>query len=115
VLERRTGTTIAIAPLAPEGVLSEIADRLSGAVRHALRRDRRVAVVVPLRGDAYAAARGLLADGPPFDPESLGLERHQVFLTQQEAVFVFECERGREGLRSRIRMSSPVALSSPVA
>jgi hypothetical protein len=28
--------------------------------------------------------------GPPFDPDAAGLERHQVFLTDQEAVFVFE-------------------------
>jgi hypothetical protein len=59
-----------------------------------------VAVVVPLREGAYAAARGLLADGPPFDPEGLGLERHHVI---PEAVFVFECQRGREGFKALIR------------
>jgi hypothetical protein len=34
--------------------------------------------------------RDLLADGPPFDPAAVGLERHHVFLTDQEVVFLFE-------------------------
>jgi hypothetical protein len=32
----------------------------------------------------------LLEEGPPFDPENVGLERHEVFLTDHEAVFIFE-------------------------
>lgn len=50
----------------------------------------RVLVVVPLKPGVRDRVRELLATGPPFDPEAAGLERHQVFLTDQEAVFLFE-------------------------
>ena len=39
-------------------------------------------------GDAQRLFRG----GPPFDPDEVGLGRHQVFLTENEAVFLFESE-----------------------
>ena len=52
----------------------------------------RAVVVVPLREGANERAAKLLQGGPPFDPEEIGLERHQVFLSEREAVFVFEAE-----------------------
>jgi hypothetical protein len=54
------------------------------------REPSRVVVVVPLQPGARERVRELLERGPPFDPEAAGLERHQVFLTDQEAVFLFE-------------------------
>ena len=56
---------------------------------HAVSVDR-VAVVVPLREEKHREAELLLVEGPPFDPERAGLERHEVFLSDQEAIFVFE-------------------------
>ena len=50
----------------------------------------RLVVVVPLKEGAGARARELLDEGPPFDLEGTGLDRHDVFLTEGEAVFVFE-------------------------
>ena len=47
-------------------------------------------VVLPLKERARDRVRELLAAGPPFDPAAVGLSRHQVFLTDREAVFVFE-------------------------
>src|SRR5687767_9212972 len=47
-------------------------------------------VIVPLKAGVRDRVRELLELGPPFDPEAAGLERHQVFLTDQEAVFLFE-------------------------
>jgi hypothetical protein len=47
-------------------------------------------VVLPLEEGAQERARALLADGPPFDLERTGFERHEVFLTDREFVFVFE-------------------------
>jgi len=47
-------------------------------------------VVVPLKAGVRDRVRELLETGPPFDPEAAGLDRHQVFLTDQEAVFLFE-------------------------
>ena len=52
----------------------------------------RAVVVLPLREGASEQAAELLCAGPPFDPEEVGLERHHVFLTEREAVFVFEAD-----------------------
>ncbi|MET1009681.1 MAG: hypothetical protein ABWY96_06510 [Gaiellaceae bacterium] len=50
----------------------------------------RLVLVVPLEEGAAVRARELLRDGPPFELETTHLERHEVFLTDREAVFVFE-------------------------
>ena len=50
----------------------------------------KLVVVAPLRDGARESARLLIADGPPFDPAASALERHEVYLTEREAVFVFE-------------------------
>ncbi|HEX6762127.1 MAG TPA: hypothetical protein VF094_04940 [Gaiellaceae bacterium] len=59
----------------------------------------RLTVVVPLRPGAETAARALAAEGPPFDPGELPLERHELLLSPGEAIFVFEA-RTREALES---------------
>ena len=53
-----------------------------------------LAVVLPLVEGKRESVRALLAQGPPFDPEAVGLARHQVFLGDEEAVFVFEAPTG---------------------
>jgi hypothetical protein len=50
----------------------------------------RVAVVVPLREGTRPLVELLIEQGPPFDLAETGLERHEVFLTDREVVFVFE-------------------------
>jgi hypothetical protein len=52
----------------------------------------RILVVIPLKPGTHGQVRGLVRNGPPFDPEAVGLERHHVFLTEHEVVFVFEGE-----------------------
>ena len=51
---------------------------------------RRAAFVVRLRKGSRARAAELVAQGPPFDLGDTGFERHAVFLSEEEAVFVFE-------------------------
>jgi hypothetical protein len=51
---------------------------------------KRLVIVARLRGDAHDEAEVLLKEGPPFDPEARGLERHAAYLTAGEVVFVFE-------------------------
>jgi len=77
----------------------------------------RVAVVVPLREGKREKAERLLADGPPFDPERVGLERHEVFLTDQEAIFVFTGAAGfsLERLLSDMKVWSSAAAWHDVA
>jgi hypothetical protein len=48
--------------------------------------------VLPLQEGASKRAAQLLRKGPPFDLNEVGLERHHVFLTDEEAVFVFEAD-----------------------
>ena len=52
----------------------------------------RAVLVVPLVEGAQERATELLRHGPPFDPDEIGLGRHQVFVTESEAVFLFEAE-----------------------
>ncbi len=50
----------------------------------------RLVLVVPLTEGTAERARELLQEGPPFELGSTHMERHDVFLTEREAVFVFE-------------------------
>jgi hypothetical protein len=83
------GRTLRIAGVAQPGIVSELASRLS-VLRRDQRLSERLALVVPLKPGAKSKAAALLAKGPPFDPAHLGLENHEVFLTDREAVFIFE-------------------------
>lgn len=47
-------------------------------------------VIVPLKPGAQDRVRQLIAQAPPFDSEAAGLERHDVFLTECEAIFLFK-------------------------
>jgi hypothetical protein len=50
----------------------------------------RLMIVARLREGAHDEAEALIAAGPPFDPEELGLHRHGAYLTAGEVVFFFE-------------------------
>lgn len=69
------------------GIVQEVVERIAE-----LRRDgrTRASVVIPLREGALEAVRALVAEGPPFDPRVAGLTRHEVLLTECEAIFAFE-------------------------
>jgi hypothetical protein len=54
------------------------------------RKTSRMVVVVPVKESAREHVRALVAKGPPFDLPSSGLDAHHVFLTEGEAIFVFE-------------------------
>jgi hypothetical protein len=71
------------------GVLQELVHRLSEL---RLTAPRRATVVVPLKEGMYESALALAGKGPPFDPANTLLVRHQLLLSQAEAIFVFEAE-----------------------
>jgi hypothetical protein len=50
----------------------------------------RVAVVLPLKRGARPRAEELVKEGAPFDPEAAGLDSHEVLVTDDEVVFLFE-------------------------
>jgi hypothetical protein len=51
---------------------------------------RQVAIIVRLKDGAETRAAELLQTGPPFDPGERGFERHTVYLSATDVVFVFE-------------------------
>jgi hypothetical protein len=50
----------------------------------------RLMIVARLKNDSQDAAEELIKAGPPFDPGDLGFERHSVFVSPHEVVFLFE-------------------------
>jgi hypothetical protein len=76
------------------GIISEVAEHVAAMRTGYAIAAEHVAVVVPLRKGKREKAERLLEKGPPFDPEQIGLERHEVFVTDQEAIFVFDATPG---------------------
>ena len=63
-----------------------------------------IALVVPLKPGSQNAVRELLAQGPPFDPEQLPeLEHHEVFMSDEQAVFVFQSSAGIDAFAAAAR------------
>ncbi len=89
VLERHSCQRVLIAALGGVGLLGEV-NELLAHLRAQHQASARVAVVVPLRPSTAELARQLIEEGPPFDVEELGLERHRVFVSEREVVFFFE-------------------------
>ena len=50
----------------------------------------RLAVVARFKPEAAEQVKELLGSGPPFDLDEAGIDRHTVYLTGHDAVFVFE-------------------------
>jgi hypothetical protein len=99
MLKRTTGPVVRVAPLGL-AMLPEIADLLQSLTRPS---DESVlAVSVRLKPGCRDRARKLLAKGPPLDPASLGLSGHEVYLSEDEAVFVFH------GCNVRARVSHAI-------
>lgn len=93
ILERRNGLPITIASISQPGVVAEIAERLAAAGLGAAAL-RRTVFVAPLVEGAHDPVRMLLTAGPPFELAETALDRHEVFLTPSEVVFVFESRLG---------------------
>jgi hypothetical protein len=92
VLERKTGGPIRIASVAQPGIISELAEHLAALHLGEEQSLRPVVVVLPLKEGTHERAAAVLEKGPPFDPAQAGLARHQVFLTDREAIFVIEAD-----------------------
>jgi hypothetical protein len=98
ILERRTGLPLTHTTVAQQALLGEIVERLT-AMQLGGEAQRRTVVVVPIREDAHDAVRALLDAGPPFDPSQLpGLDRHEVFLTLDGVVFLFDSSFGAHAI-----------------
>jgi hypothetical protein len=71
------------------GLLNDLAELIAALANEHADPTEQVSVILPLRKGRLAQARELVAQGPPFDPAVLGLSRHDVFITDEEAIFVF--------------------------
>jgi hypothetical protein len=89
LLSRRDGELFRVKPIG-FGLLHELADLLASLANEHAEGNEQVAVVLPLRAGRLWRARELVAQGPPFDPAVLRLRKHEVYLTEAEAIFVFE-------------------------
>jgi hypothetical protein len=54
----------------------------------------KLAIVLPLDPGKRELARAYLDEGPPFDMRAAGVDAHEVFLTDAEAIFVFGVPQG---------------------
>lgn len=88
VLERAGREPISFTSITEPGVIGELTDRITALQRS--NASHRAAIVLPLFHGSTDVAKRLLSEGPPFDPDALGLERHSVYLTDDEVVFIFE-------------------------
>jgi hypothetical protein len=67
---------------------------------------RHFVVTARLKAGAAPKALELLRDGPPFDLEGSGLERHMVFVGDDQLVFLFEGDRAEETTGHLLEASS---------
>lgn len=95
VVERADGPYLVADAGMGAPIVQELVDRLAYL---RLAAPRKATVVVPLKEGAIDRVRGLVAQGPPFDPAGTPLTRHELLLTPREAIFVFEAET-EDGLR----------------
>ena len=100
ILERRAGLPVTLTTVAQSTLIGEIVERLT-ALQIGGEAQRRTVVVVPILEAAYDAVRALLDAGPPFDPAQMpGLDRHEVFLTRDAVVFLFDSSFGAHAIES---------------
>jgi hypothetical protein len=95
VVERADGQYLVASAGMGAGIVQELVERIAEL---RLVGPRRATLIVPLKEGAGDRVRELAAHGPPFDPADTALTRHQLLLTEQEAIFVFETQ-SEEGLR----------------
>ena len=102
-LDRRAAASISIGAVNGIGIVFELADVLVELATKEAAASSRVVVVVPIKRGARENVRELIAAGPPFDAESIPLEHHGVFVTDWEAVFLFEGQDVRTTIEQLVR------------
>jgi hypothetical protein len=101
VLNGPDGPILVSSVVVHTGVLQELLDRLATLTADP---PRTSLIILPLKEGMVERARELATAGPPFDPDAAGLTRHQLLLTDAEAIFVVEAASGSalRGLLGRI-------------
>ena len=98
VVERRDEEPIEIASVGGIGVVSELAEHVSKLLAPEAPGSWAL-VLLPIRDGKDEQVRALLAKGPPFDPEQVGLRQHHAFVADHHVVFLFEAEHDLPSVR----------------
>ena len=99
-IERRGAPALRVSTIGL-GVLGELNQLLATAI--ASGQPHLVAIVVPLRKRVFADAAALIEQGPPFDLAAVGVERHEVLLSEREVIFLFEGVQLHETMQRLVR------------
>jgi hypothetical protein len=99
-IERRDGSPLRVSTIGL-GVLGELNQLLATAIAN--EQPQLIGIVVPLRKRAFADAAELIEKGPPFDLAAIGIERHEVLLSEREAIFLFEGKQIDEAVQQLVR------------
>lgn len=99
-IERRGAPSLRVSTIGL-GFLGELNKLLAAAI--ASGQPQLVGIVLPLRKRALAEAAALIEQGPPFDLEALGVERHDVLLSEREVIFLFEGAQLAEAMQRLVR------------
>jgi hypothetical protein len=102
VLERHRAPPVHISPFGI-GLLHELADLFASLAAEQQLSGEQVAVIVPLKPGCSERAKQLVTRGPPFDPASLGLTTHEVYLSEHEVVFLFSGPHVRAKIERAMR------------
>jgi hypothetical protein len=98
VVERRGEAPIEIASVGGIGVVSELAEHLCRLLATEAPGSWAL-VLLPIRDGKDEEVRSLLEQGPPFDPQRVGLRQHLAFVADHHVVFLFEAERELPSVR----------------
>src|SRR5207248_9574714 len=99
-IERRGARALRVSTIGL-GVLGELNQLLATAIANG--QPQLVGIVVPLRKRAFAEAAALIEQGAPFDLAALGIERHEVLLSEREVIFLFEGAQLHETTQRLVR------------
>jgi hypothetical protein len=102
VLRAADGRTIELESAVEKWILGDVLAHMFG---HSLGGGTatRVLVVLTLRPGAHERAREIIAGGPPFDPSSTELVTHDVFLLDDQVLFLF----GLDAVAARAQLAEP--------
>lgn len=103
ILERHRGPPIRIGEIAGLGSLVDLGQVLAELLGQPNGATTQAAVVVPIRRGRREQVRQLIQAGAPLDPERSTLEWHRIYLTDREAIFLFEGPDVRRFLEELVR------------
>jgi hypothetical protein len=94
ILKLDGGDAIELETPVERWIVADLLERLFAHVLGGGGGRQRVLLAVKLKPGMDEAVRELLRGGPPFDPQGTALTLHEVYLLEDEALFLFEIDAG---------------------